>query len=250
MSFLTRVPAGVQTLDDADLAASVAWFPLIGGAIGACVAIVYAIGLEIVPSAIAASIAIAAGVLLTGAFHEDGLADSIDAIGSGAEPERARAILKDPTHGTFGVVALCLSLLIRIVAVASLDGWAAFAALVAAHSAGRATAVWCMRVSPSPGREVDPGLGAAYARAVTSNDVTLALLAGVVLGAATIGPLVVGSAAVCIVAAAVMTRLALRKLGEIGGDVLGAIEQLVEIGVLVLCVAALAQGWISIPWWR
>ena len=112
---------------------------------------------------VAAAVAVLFGVLLTGAFHEDGLADTADAVAGGWTVERRLEILKDPRHGSYGVAALSGSIVLRIVAVASLGPAAAFAGLVAAHTLGRGAAVVTMGVAPVARAD---GLGADYARAV------------------------------------------------------------------------------------
>ena len=118
--FLTRVPMGRMSSEDAsDIAGALPWFPLVGALVGAVVAALYAAAREALDPLPASALAVAAGVVLTGAFHEDGLADVADAIGASG-PEDARRILKDPTHGTYGVSALVLVLVIRVSALSTL----------------------------------------------------------------------------------------------------------------------------------
>src|SRR5205823_10740767 len=117
------------------------WFPVVGALLGLGAAGVYAGTRLVLPSLVAATLAVCVAVLLTGAFHEDGLADTADAIGGGWNREDALRILKDPTHGTYGVLAIALSVLLRVGAVAALDGWAALAVLPAAHALSRGAAV-------------------------------------------------------------------------------------------------------------
>ena len=115
VQFLTRVP--VRTKRPSDLSAAVVWFPVVGALVGAAVGVVAAVLGEVVPMPVAATVAVLAGVLLTGAFHEDGLADTADAIWGGWTRERRLEILKDPRHGTYGVAALAGSIVVRVVAV-------------------------------------------------------------------------------------------------------------------------------------
>ena len=161
VQFLTRVP--VRTTRPPDLAGAVIWFPVVGALVGAAVGGVAAGLGELVPAGVAAAVAVLFGVLVTGAFHEDGLADTADAVAGGWTVERRLEILDDPRHGTYGVAALCGSIVLRVVAVASLAPAAAFAGLVAAHALGRGAAVVVMGVVPAAGPD---GLGADYARAV------------------------------------------------------------------------------------
>ncbi len=136
------------------------WFPLVGGVIGLAVGGVAAGLAELVPMAVAAAVAIIAGVMITGAFHEDGLADTADAFAGGWTREQRLQILGDPLHGSYGVAALCGTIVVRILAVASLGPAAAFAGLVAAHALGRAAAVGAMATFPLATAD---GLGAGYA---------------------------------------------------------------------------------------
>ena len=136
-----------------------------------------------------------AGVLITGAFHEDGLADTADAIAGGWTRERRLEILKDPRHGSYGVAALCGSIVLRVLAVASLGPAAAVGGLVAAHALGRGAAVVTMGVVPVARPD---GLGAEYARSVGAGR---AAAAGVVAAAIAVaatgwwaGPLVLAAA--------------------------------------------------------
>ena len=107
----------------------------------------------------AAVLAVAAGAVVTGCFHEDGLADTADALG-GTSRERRLEIMKDSRVGVFGVLALVLSTLVRVFAVSSLDPVDGFIALVVAHMLGRTMAVAMMGLAPAA---AGTGLGHSYA---------------------------------------------------------------------------------------
>src|SRR5690606_10536778 len=126
----------------------VPWFPIAGALIGAAVGGI-AVGMsELVPPLVAGAVAVGAGVLVTGAFHEDGLADVADAFGGGWTVERRLEILKDSRHGTYGVAALATSIVVRVAcAAAILTPAALFTAFVAAHTLGRSAAVVAMRTA-------------------------------------------------------------------------------------------------------
>jgi adenosylcobinamide-GDP ribazoletransferase len=239
VGLLTRVPArpGPETEK------AVPWLPMVGALIGAIVAALYVLLREAITPLAAAGVAVGAGALLTGGLHEDGLADVADAFGADVPRERRLEILKDPRHGTFGVLALIVDVVIRIGAVAALDAGAAFVALPAAHAASRAVPALLMWLLPAatPG-----GLGATYSRPVTARSASVALVAGTLIAAGLLGFWVIIVGVVIAFVAAGMGRLSLRKIGGITGDVLGATQQLAEIGVLLVCVAA-GPG---IPWWR
>ena len=247
VAFLTRVPVGARVADDEAIARTVPWFPVVGFLIGVAVACVYAAGSVVLPRLVASSLAIGAGLLLTGAFHEDGLGDVADAFGGGATRSDVVRILHDPRQGTFGVVALTVSLLVRAAALASRGPWAALAAVPAAHSLSRAAAVALMiTVPPSP----DAALGAAYVRALRRGPALVGSAAGLALASLAIGVWAGPAAAVAGAAALVVGLLARRKLGGISGDVLGAAQQVGEIAVLCLASAVVVNAWASLAWWR
>jgi adenosylcobinamide-GDP ribazoletransferase len=241
VQFLTRVP--VRRSSPPVLARSVPWFPVVGALIGGAVGALAAGLSELVPMAVAAALAVIAGVAITGAFHEDGLADLADALG-GWSAEQRREILKDPRHGSYGVAALCSTIVVRIVCVASLAPAAAFAGLVAAHTLGRAAAVATMAAFPRASGE---GIGAEYAAALGPGRAALGVASGLAIAAAITGWWIAPLAAAGMVAVVAVGVLAVRALGGITGDALGAVEQVTECLVLVV-VAGLAAR--HAPWWR
>jgi len=238
--FLTRVPIRLRTAPD--LAAAVPWFPVVGALIGAAVGLVAAGLTEVVPSSVAAAVAIIVGLLITGAFHEDGLADTADALG-GMTPERRREILKDSRHGSYGVAAMCTTIVLRIICVASLGPAAAFAGLVAAHTLGRGAAVAAMVTGrPAP----HEGLGADYTRVLSPRSATVGVLAALAIGALVGGWWIAPLALAVALGAVAVIRLAHRAFGGISGDLLGAVEQVGECLVLIV-VSGLALH--HQPWW-
>jgi adenosylcobinamide-GDP ribazoletransferase len=243
VSFLTRVPTGTGAVQPADLARFVPWFPLVGALVGAAVAGLYVGAGALLPPLVAAAVAVTAGVAVTGALHEDGLGDTADAFAGGGDREDTVRILEDPRLGTFGVVAVAASLLLRVAAVAALGPSAALAALPAAHALSRAAAVGLMAAVPAA---AETGLGAAYARALGGRRALLGVAAGMVIAVALLGAWALPAAALAGLAAAWLGRLARRRLGGVGGDVLGAVQQAGEI--LTLLVAVAAGSWQSPVW--
>ena len=243
VSFLTRVPTGTGPRRAEELARFVPWFPVVGAGVGPAVAGVYAGALQLLPPLPAAAVAVVAGVCLTGAFHEDGLGDTADAFAGGTDRDSTVRILKDPRLGTFGVLAVAASLLLRVAAVAALAPAAALAALPAAHALSRAVAVAAMTALPVAGER---GLGASYALALNRRRALAGAAAGLVVAVALLGVAALWAAAAAGLAAALLGRLATRRLGGVTGDVLGAIQQLGEVLVLLAAVAAVtAGGWRS-----
>ena len=236
VGFLTRIPVGDAVLDPGR---AVPWFPIVGAAVGLIVAGVYAGALALVAPLPAAAVAIAVGVAITGAFHEDGLADLADATG-GWDQESARRILKDPTHGTYGVSALLLSITVRVAALSALDRGAALAVLPAAHALGRGAALALLAVRRN---DRDEGLAATFGAARVGAPVAAALL----IATLSLAGWMPAAAALAALAAAAAAFVARRRLGVVNGDALGAAEQGGEALVLLLGAAALHH---ALPWWR
>lgn len=224
---------------------AVPWFPAAGALIGAAVGGVAAGMWQLVPPLLAAAVAVTAGLLITGAFHEDGLADIADAFGGGWTVDRRLEILKDPRHGSYGVAAMCSSVVVRIVALGSLGSPAAmFAAAVAAHTVGRVSAVGLMISRPALDR---PGLGSDYTRSLHLPACIAGMTAGIGLAAVAVGWWAAPLAGAALLAAAAVGWLAHRKIGGISGDVLGACEQVAECLCLVVLAGALTRHRL---WWR
>lgn len=241
--FLTRVPMG----DDPrpDVARAAPWFPVVGAIVGAITAAVWAGANELLAPLPSAALAIAAGALVTGAFHHDGLADMADAFGGGWDREQRLRILKDSRHGTYGVIALVIAVLLQVSALAVHGPAQGAAALVAAHGLGRAGAIVMLVVAPTA---TGDGLGAGAAHGARRAPVLIGAIVGVAIAALAIGPGALLATAVVAIAVALVAALALRKIGGVTGDVLGAAEQVGEIAVLLTTAALVDASW-DFPWW-
>jgi adenosylcobinamide-GDP ribazoletransferase len=238
LRFLTRLPArGPERWPDGALAASAPAFPLIGALVGALGALVFALASSLgLGPMLAAVLAVAAQALLTGGLHEDGLADLADGLGGGRTRVDKLRIMRDPRLGSFGALALILALLARIAALAALAGPAlagpalAGAALVAAGAVSRAGLPAIMASLP-PAR--DDGLAAGAGRPHPLR-AAAAIGIGALLAFALLPP---GAAAGGLIGAAgallLVAHLARRQLGGSTGDVVGAAQQLAEIGFLL-----------------
>ncbi len=237
--FLTRLPVRWRGDMPADLPArSLRAGPLVGAAIGLAAGLVYAgsgwLGL---PATLAAVVAVGAQVAVTGALHEDGLADVADGFGGGDDREAKLAIMRDSRIGAYGAVALMLTLAARILAIAALaQPVAVMAALAAAGAASRAAWPGLM-VWLRPARA--EGLAASHGRPALDRLVATVGLAALVALIAL--PLVQALVALAVGAAAAtgLGLLAQRQIDGYTGDVLGAAQQSVEVAML-LALAALA----------
>jgi adenosylcobinamide-GDP ribazoletransferase len=242
LQFLTRAP--IRLPEPVSHARVVPWFPIAGVLVGLAVGAVAAAAALVLDPLVAAALSVIAGLLITGAFHEDGLADVADAFGGGWNTEQRLDILKDSRHGTYAVAAMISSILLRVVALASLTNPSTMlAGAVAAHTLARGAAVGAIVFFPPA---VDSGLGAGAARELRPLPTLAGIAAGATVAAAAIGWWAGPAAAAALGAMVVVGLLAMRKIGGIAGDVLGAVEQVAECSVLV-SVAVLAARWDL--WW-
>ncbi|MBM3549948.1 MAG: adenosylcobinamide-GDP ribazoletransferase [Alphaproteobacteria bacterium] len=227
LAFLTRLP--IRLDQPLPLAEAVRGFPLAGTLIGAIAAIVLTLAHWVgIPALPAALLAVGAAIMATGALHEDGLADSADGLFSGASRERVLEIMRDSRIGTFGALALILSVGLRASALSVLVEGAA--ALIAVHALSRAWLPWLMR-NGSLARS--DGLAASAGRP-EGDDVLWAAGFGVVIAmiGIGIGPALL-AAAVSVACALGVAALARWRLGGYTGDTLGAAQQAAEIGALL-----------------
>lgn len=243
VQFLTRIPVPPLKGFQPDWTARAArYFPLVGLGVGLASAAVLVCATTVWNGALAALLAVAAGVVITGAFHEDGLADAFDGLGGGQTPERRLEIMKDSRIGTFGALGLGLTLAIKIAALADLPPGLAALALVGAHGAGRGAAVIAMRAFPYAGdrawAKVKPVAdGMTMGEAATAAGFAALATAPVLFAA----PQAAGVAMVGGTAAALVLALAAKRLiGGWVGDTLGAVEQMFETGFLLAFAGALA----------
>ncbi|MCU0894741.1 MAG: adenosylcobinamide-GDP ribazoletransferase [Rhodospirillales bacterium] len=241
-AFLTRLPVAATPASPAGgfLARAVPAFPLIGAAIGAFGGLVYAVAAALgLPPLVCAFAALAAVAALTGALHEDGLADFCDGIGGGHDRDQRLRIMRDSHNGTFGTLALVFSVGARVALLAAVAApGPVLLAMVAAGALSRAALAPVMALLP-PAR---PGGLAAAAGAPGRTRVIVALatakaLAWLCLG---FGPALLALLAAAAAAAAV-SALARRTLGGATGDVLGACQQAAEIAVLGVAAALAAS---------
>ncbi len=265
--FLTRVPVGGFPYSAEEWRWASAWFPLVGLMIGGVCAVVWGLVAPLGPW-VAALTVLVASILLTGAFHEDGLADTADALGGAYDRAKIFVILKDSRVGAFGALALVISIAFRLVLLAQL-GITAPAALLLAHCLARVGPVWLMVAMPyvsdaaAKSRQVTRG---GVAQGVLATAVGMAVpvalvAAGGAAGAAAVVAagqgagsggwgLIAGingaSALAAFAAMALSTALCgwrfRARAGGVTGDFLGAAEQVNEIVILFTILAAQVAG--------
>jgi len=245
LQFLTRLPVRLSRFEPAWLNDCVRHFPLVGAFVGLVGAAVLVGAKQFWPPAVAAVLALTTTVALTGGFHEDGLADTFDALGGVVSRDKALTIMKDSRIGSYGALALGLTLLLRAALLAMLAArptLVAVAALVASHSFARGAAVGVM-VSLPYGGDAEQAKAKPLALAVAPRNFGIALgwcgLLLLVLAACGIPlPRLFMAAVAATVAALLMRRWLKRRLGGYTGDGLGATEQLAEVAVLLAFAAA------------
>jgi len=233
VAFLTRVPVGrAIALDADDVARATVVFPLVGAGIGGLTGGVALLLHLWLPSFLAAGIALAVSVLVTGAMHVDALADTLDAAGAPTR-ERALEIMRDSRVGAFGASAIAFDVLIKTGAIAVLlDRGGALASLIAAGAVSRAASGPLAAVLPYPRAEGGPGSVLTGRVGLLAVCVTVSLGVGIaVLAAGWTGMVIVGAAAVVIVSLGLIYR---RWLGGATGDCLGAATEVSETVMLVV----------------
>lgn len=223
----TVLPLSPGRIDRPAAAVAMALAPAVGAALGALLgAALLGLAALSAPPLVAGAAVVGLGALLTRSLHLDGLADTVDALGSHKPPAAALEIMKKPDVGPFGVVALSVVLLLQAASLAALPprGWLpALATVVVATAAGRLAVSWaCRRGVPAARPE---GLGALVAGTVPPAALAVATpaVAAVALCATPDrwwqGPLAVLGALAVTVA---LLRHVVRRLGGVTGDVLGA----------------------------
>ena len=235
IAFLTRVPVAANVTGPNDLARSVPWFPIVGAIVGLIIGVVALSAGFLLPPFVAAAVAVGIGILITGAFHEDGLADTFDALGGSFTRERALEILRDPRLGTFGTIALVIALLIRIAAIASiLPGSEILLVLAGAHALARSSSVAVMAAMTAVRTE---GLGADYLSALDRRRAIVGSLAGAVIAVMLLGPAAIPAIPAAALGAGLIARWARARIEGVTGDVLGACAMAAETVVLVVLSA-------------
>jgi adenosylcobinamide-GDP ribazoletransferase len=224
------------------LARAMKYFPIVGAGVGAVSAIVLLVAAKLWGPTLAALLAVAASIIFTSALHEDGLADTADAFGGGWTREKRLAIMKDSRIGTYGALALGLGVALRVAALAALPPTIAAAALIALHAAARAMPALAMNNMNYAGDTA--AMKVSYAETPVRRGELQFALAMVALAALPLLLISFTSAIagwICGATLALLLAIWSRRLiGGYTGDVLGAIEQVYEIGFL-LGVAAVIR---------
>ena len=245
LQFFTRVPvtgrlAAWVGYSPQMLRASAAHFPGVGWIVGGVAAAVFALASQGLPPLAAALLSTVATVWLTGAFHEDGLADVADGLGGSAQRERALEIMKDSRIGAFGAIALVLALALKVALLAALAAQgvsAVVAGLFAGHVLSRLAPLFLIRFLPYVGDS-----GASKSKPLADAIGGGALVVGVFWSIPAVAPVLLAQGAMktgamvwaVAAAGAWMARLFRRRLQGFTGDGLGATQQVCELAIYLV----------------
>lgn len=231
--YFTRLPLPVRIpLDADDWRRATGWWPLIGAGLGAVCGGALILAGSVFPPAIAAGLALGLGLLLTGAQHEDGFADSCDGFGGGG-PDRARVldIMRDSRVGAFAVVGLIVLIGLKWQALAGLPAAWLLSAPIAAAALSRAAAAALMAVLPYA--RTGPSRAAPVASRLRGGRLALPLLLGVLPLLALPASHAFACLAVAVAVWGIAAAWLSRRLGGYTGDCLGAAQQLAETALLL-----------------
>lgn len=233
IGFLTALPASRGAVPPRTLARSLAYYPLVGGAIGALLVAVDLALAPALPAGPRAAVLLVALLLVTRALHLDGLIDSCDGLFGGFTPARRLAIMRDSHVGAFGVLAALADLLARYACLSVLTGQWRVAALIGGTALGRWVLVYALVTFPYGRPE---GLGRDFKAAAGPRELALASLGAAVIGAVVWWPW--GAAGVALAWAVTWAgaRFILRRIPGLTGDSYGALNEVGELVVWLLLV--------------
>lgn len=240
LSFFTRIKvASFDNFEQRWLNQASRYYGLVGLLIGGLSAIIFVSIAQVLPLSIAIILAMIASIIITGGFHEDGLADTWDGFGGGWSIEKKLAIMKDSRLGTYGSLALIVTLLLKfqlLVEIANIDSLLLVIALLVAHCLSRVMAVSIIFDQPYV-RDTDSSKIKPMTEQQSSTELVILLLSGVI-------PLLLlpWSLASMIVLGLVIIRFGLntwyrRQIGGYTGDLLGGAQQMAELGCYIILLA-------------
>lgn len=241
LQFFTRLPVPRWVGFEAGwLSHASRYLPLVGIVVGAIAAAVYAAASWIWPHVVAVLLSIIAGIYLTGAFHEDGFADTCDGLGGGASAERALEIMKDSRIGTYGAIGIGLMLALKCAALALLPPQAVIGALLVAHPLSRLAScalIWQLDYVKAEGK------AKPLAQQMSNVEfIVAALPPALIMGALYfVGWLswqeIAAGVAAVILTTAWLARKFVSRLGGYTGDCLGAVQQATEVAFYLAVLA-------------
>jgi adenosylcobinamide-GDP ribazoletransferase len=253
-TFLTRIPTDRLIPHDlTDLPGAITYFPIVGLVVGLAGSLVFGLVITFWSPVLAVLISIAFTIWMTGAFHEDALADAFDGFGGGWDSSQVLAIMKDSRVGSYALVGVISVLATKIAAIysifdlASAHGEATLAGilavgrtLIAAHVLGRWSSVVLISRHPyvrvSTG-DAKPAAGQPFTSNVTRQHVITATVLAFVISGIALGWSLIGAGLAAIAITLFAGNYFLGRIGGITGDALGAANQFVELSVYLILAA-------------
>ena len=242
LAFLTRIP--INHGPQISLRRSAALFPLVGALIGLIGGFVFYLSSAILPPLVSASISILVTVAITGAFHLDGLADICDGLIGGWNREERLKILKDSRHGTYGVAAISLQLILQVCLLSALSPRDGLFTLIVLHTLSRLVPIFLMLIPATSGHD---GMGASVSREIGAREPIVGSLITVLLIAPIMGLNFLLLSAILFLTLSIFALWVIRKIGGMVGDAFGAGEQISETMILFFFVAQFGIVGV-IPW--
>lgn len=232
--FFTRIPIHFKQFDDADLNKSTRFFPLVGILVGAIGAIVFWLCDSVLPLEVALLLSMLATIVMTGAFHEDGLADAVDGLGGGWSREQVLTIMTDSRIGSYGAIGLVMVLLIKYQSLSSQEATLIPMVLIAGHALSRLCAVLVMFTQSYVKAE---GKSKPLATQLTVNELLIAAFFGLFPLIFLKVTLLAALLPVALVWFVFSSKIKSRIEGYTG-DCLGAMQQLTEVAFYVGLLAS------------
>lgn len=238
LSFFTRIPFWrLRKIHSDAYTRVVDLWPLAGWITGGAMCVTYLLACKVFTPFVAAGLAFAVRLLLTGGLHEDGLADFFDGFGGGSDRERILAIMKDSHIGSYGVMALIVYFLLAVAAVASMPAATGAIALLVSDSWSKATAAWIINFLPYS-RTADTAKNKLVYNRMTPAAGVICMILGA-LPMVYLSDLELLSALAPVVVTAFLILYMRHKIGGYTGDCCGATFLLCELSML-LSLAALS----------
>jgi adenosylcobinamide-GDP ribazoletransferase len=254
VEFLTRIPVWRRkAYDPADLPRSTTYFPVVGVIVGASGGLVFTLASLLWPPALAVLLAVAATVRLTGAFHEDAVADLFDGFGGGWNREQIFAIMKDSRVGAYGVVGLLFVILAKLLALTGIatvslahgtsilgTSIAMTQVMIAGHVLGRWSSlplIWHYPYARPDSATAQPGTGKPFASSVTRGRLIAGTAITLLIVVAVLRHRALVVVAVALTVTMVCGRYFNRRIGGITGDTLGGANQLIELATYLALAA-------------
>ncbi|AGK58966.1 cobalamin 5'-phosphate synthase [Hyphomicrobium denitrificans 1NES1] len=239
LQFLTQLPVGsIRDCPPDWLARSAKYMPLVGAIVGVIAGAGILLSAVFFPGPLPIVIGLVLAIAITGALHEDGLADTADAFGGGRTRERRLEIMKDSSIGTYGAIALIAAFALKDSALVALDLRSAACVMIAGHAGARLATILTMWRLPHAG-----GIAKVSQKIseMTPSEVAVAFALGLIPGLLVLptSKFVVATL-FAFAAAAIIALIARRKIAGYTGDVLGAVEQVFETVFFAVAAAVIA----------